>query len=80
MNLVFDVLHADSLQFSVPRSPLAEGRTHPTMDQSIRAVCESIGIELIEYDIARRFVVAQTDAVNITLMGKLCVRKLTDAR
>lgn len=68
MNLVFDVLHCDVLEFSVPRSPLSMGQGYASLDEGFRALLASFDIELMEYDTATRSLVG--DRVHIRIMGK----------
>lgn len=74
MNLVFDVIHCDSLELVVPRTRLSEGRTHKTMDESVRALCESLHIELIDYEVAQRLCV--NDKVHISIVSGAWVKRL----
>lgn len=71
MNVVLaDMIYCDEIEFSLPATPLNRGHTHHSMDANIRAICDSIGLELITYDAAMRIPVA--DRVKVIIRGKGC--------
>lgn len=81
VNLVLDdVLHADTIEFSCPATPLSMGRTHSSMDESIRSLFQEIGLELIEYDTMTRTPLNdgkdRPQRVHVRLMGAAWLRKL----
>ena len=92
MNLVMaDVMHCDVIEFTLPRTPLSSGVGYSSIEESMKAVFESFGLELIEYETAIRTHITETmrgiDAngapvehqrhrVHFRLMSKLWLRNL----
>jgi hypothetical protein len=72
MQVLFDAITADTIDFVVPSTPLSRGETHDTMDESIRALCAQIGFELMDYGHCMRLRVG--DQVHIKLRGRAWVR------
>lgn len=71
MNVVMsDMMYCDEIEVSLPATPLNRGQTHHSMDANIRAICESIGLELITYDSAMRIPVG--NYVKVIIRGKGC--------
>lgn len=66
MHLVFDVIQADTMEFSVPSTPLSRGETHSSMEESLGALFNSIGFELIGYGMATRMRVNDQVLVRVT--------------
>ena len=75
MKPIFDALYLDTLDFSVPATALSMGHALPTMDAVYRALCESVGLELIDYASAMRIPVG--DRVLIQIRGGQWVRRET---
>lgn len=60
MHLVMnDFLCADTLEFTVPVTPLSRGMTHASMEENLKAVCNSIHIELMSYGNQQRHLVRE---------------------
>lgn len=76
MNLVMgDVLHADTIELLLPRTPLAAGQTHSSMEENLKALFESLGLELMAYEAATHTPLGQ-DFVAIKLVGRAWLRNL----
>ena len=65
MDLVFDVLVADSLDFTLPRAQTAG---HPSMEEAARSLCVQVGLELIDYETFQ--VIRCGDQQTIQLRGR----------
>lgn len=64
-----DVIYADVMEFRVGRDALSSGATHATMFDNLRAVCELLGLELLDYDSAIRIPVGSD--MTFRVMGRL---------
>lgn len=50
MNVVMgETIFCEEVEMKVPVTPLSTGRTHASMEAALKAMCESIGLELVEY-------------------------------
>lgn len=92
MNLVMgDVVHFDQIEFTVPRTALSAGSTHSSMEENIKALFESIGLELMELHTVIRTPICATqishdangspvehitNSVHIRLMSNLWTKNL----
>lgn len=71
MNVVLsDMMYCDEVEVSLPSTPLTRGQSHHSMDANIRAICESIGVELITYDFAMR--IPCGGRIKVIIRGRGC--------
>ena len=60
MQLVMnDLLYCDSIEFTLPVTPLTRGATHATLQENLEAVFESIGLQLVVYGNMQRQLVRE---------------------
>lgn len=64
------MIYCDEIEVSLPATPLNRGQTHHSMDANIRAICDSIGLELIQYDSAMR--IPCGSKILVRIRGKGC--------
>lgn len=72
MQLIFDTIFADSMEFSVSRTALSMGQGRSTMDEVYRALAAEVGLELIDYASAQRIPVG--DRVELKFRGAKWLR------
>lgn len=54
LHLILDQLYVETLDFEIPREVATRAyATTPTMADAFKAVCEHIGLELIDYESGR---------------------------
>jgi hypothetical protein len=78
MHLVMnDVLSIDVIEFTLPRTPLASGALHCSMEENMKAVFELLGLELITYGVATRVTVINNNEAKVVfrLTGDLWSRR-----
>lgn len=72
MDLVFDVMMCDTLDFTLPRAA-ASTQKYQSLEEAAKALCAHIGIELLEYDTLRLIPVG--DNVIVQLRGRRWVEQ-----
>jgi hypothetical protein len=88
MNVLFtgDIIQADTIELTLPRTALSSGATHSSVDENIRALFESLDLEVLDYESFVRIPIGATvdmrDAqqVQIKLMSKAHVERLQGRR
>lgn len=72
MDLVFDVLLIDTLDFTLDRAS-ASIQGYASMEEAAKALCAKIGLELLEYDTLQ--LVPVGDKVIVQLRGRRWVEQ-----
>lgn len=75
MNLVLDTLFCDSLEFTVSMEDWATIPPMPSMEQTVVALCEFVGIELISYERAQIMPNTPPGFYSILIVGESWVRQ-----
>lgn len=88
MNVLFtgDVIQADTIEVTLPRTALSSGATHNSVRENIAALFESLSLEVLDYESLVRIPIGanadprEARTVQIKLMSKAHVDKLQGRR
>lgn len=87
MNVVLgDVIQADTIEVTLARTALSSGSTHSSVEENIKALFESLWIEVVDWESLVRIPIGQCvdpkDArqVHIKLMSRSWVERLQGRR